>query len=397
MKKGTIVSVVLCCLLVIFHLGCGGGSSNTPKVSKLAKRAFVIVATRSALASDIIDILDASKDQFSASTISLSVSGATLVQPGATNTTLVFGSDGSGLDIVDNTKEALSNSAVITLPGTTESMVETSDAKSIYAAVRSTGQIYTIDVAKASVISTSIAVPSVRRLALSHNNSKLLAFSDNSDSLSVITFSSTSPTGNNSTTSTVSGLDRPSFGVFSSDDSKAYVLNCGPECGGRAAGVAILDVTKDPPTVLSTMPVSAATTALIDSGKLYVAGTMVSASNPTGTGQLTIIDLGSFTPVGNPVQIGSGFHSLLSLASNNKLFVGAQTCTTGCLSIVDLSAGTAVIAADPGDVTGIAPIPGRNVVYVTVGGELRIYDTTTSKPQAKQLDIVGTAAGVVAP
>lgn len=396
MKKGTIVSVVLCCLSVILHVGCGGGSSNTPKVSKLAKRAFVPVVTATALGdSSTIDIIDATKDQFTLFTIPLTVPQATVVRPGASGTTLVFGSN--VLDIVDNTKETVSNSNVITLAGPTESMVETSDAKSIYAAVRSTSQVYTIDVANATVNSTSITVPSVRRVALSHNNSKLLAFSDNADTLNVITFSSTDPAGAHTGPSIVSGLDRPFFGVFSSDDSKAYVLNCGPECGGRAASVAVLDMTQDPPTVISTLPVPAATVALIDSGKLYVAGTAVSAGNSTGIGQLTIIDLGSFTPVGNPIQIGNGFHSLLSLATNNKLFVGARTCTTGCLSIVDLSGSAATIATDPGDVTGIAPIPGRNVVYVTVGGELRIYDTTTSKPQANQLDIVGTAAGVVAP
>ena len=394
MKKGTIVSVVLCCLSVIFYIGCGGGSSNKPKVSKLAKRAFVVVSSPSS--ADVIDILDASKDQFTAFTIALSTLRATLVQPGANNTTLVFGSGDTAIDIVDNTKEAASNSNVIQLAGATESMVETSDAKTIYAAVRSTSQVYIIDVANASVNSTSIAVPSVRRLVLSHNNSKLLAFSDNTDSVNVITFSSSSPSSDH-TMATVSGFDRPFFAVFSSDDSKAYVLNCGPECGGSAASVAMVDMTKDPPQVVSTIPVSASTTALIDSGKLYVAGTMVTSGNPTGTGQLNIIDLGSFTPVGSPVAIGNGFHSLLSLASNNKLFVGARTCATGCLSIVDLSAGTSVLADAPGDVTGIAPIPGRNVVYVTVGGELRIYDTTTSKPQANQLDIVGTAAGVVAP
>jgi hypothetical protein len=64
---------------------------------------------------------------------------------------------------------------------------------------------------------------------------------------------------------------------------------------------------------------------------------------------------------------------------------------------VDLSAGSAVIDSPAGDVTGIASISGRNAVYVTEGGELRIFDSTTSKPQANQLDIVGTAAGVVAP
>jgi hypothetical protein len=391
--------VVLCCLSAILDVGCGGGSSNTPKVSKLAKRAFVAVTSSSS--SDVIDILDASKDQFTAFTIRLATLRTTLLQPGASNTTLVFSSGDNVMSLVDNTKETVqtvSNSTGIALPGATESMVETSDAKTIYAAIRSTSQVSVVDVGS-FVVSTNITVPSVRRLVLSHNNSKLLAFSDNTDSISVLTFPSSSPTGDH-TTATVSSLDRPFFAVFSSDDSKAYILNCGPECGGSAASVAMVDMTQDPPKVVSTIPVSAATTALIDNGKLYVAGTMVSASNPTGTGQLNIIDLGSFAPANpssGPIQIGNGFHSLLTLASNNKLFVGARSCSTGCLSIVDVSAGSAVVDGPAGDVTGIAPISGRNAVYVTEGGELRIFDSTTGKPQANQLDIVGTAAGVVAP
>jgi hypothetical protein len=345
--------------------------------------------------SDIIDIADATKDQFSAFTITLPVSETTLLQPGASNTTLVSGVafPQNAIAIIDNTQETVktaNNLNSIALPGATESMVETSDAKTIYAAVRSTSQVSVVDVASFA-ISTNVTVPSVRRLALAHNNSKVLAFSDNSDSLTVIN------TADNTTT-TVSGFDRPFFAVFSSDDTKAYVLNCGPECGGTKAGVTILDLTQTTLAPGTTLPVPAATTALMDSGKLYVAGSAVSPGNPSGTGQLTIIDLGSFTSVGNPIQIGNGFHSLLSLASNNKLFVGARTCTTKCLSIVDLSGNTATIADASGNVTGIAPIPGRNVVYVTVGADVVIYDTATSKPQATQLgDIVGTTVGVVAP
>jgi hypothetical protein len=38
-----------------------------------------------------------------------------------------------------------------------------------------------------------------------------------------------------------------------------------------------------------------------------------------------------------------------------------------------------VIPPDNGDVTGIAPITARNVVYVCQNGALRVYDTTTDK------------------
>ena len=386
LKKGTTAFIVLCCLSVVFHIGCGGygsgSGSKKPPVSKLAKRAFVTVTNPTTLSNTML-IMDASKDQFTAFSIPLFGSHATLTQPGANNTTLVFSSSENGISIVDNATETVKNANDIQLPGTTESMVETSDGKTIYAAVRSTSQVSVVDVANEKV-SANITVPSVRRVVLSHNNSKLLAFSDNTNSLAVINAA-------DNTVTTVSGFDRPFFAAFSTDDTKAYVLNCGPECGGNTASITMLDMTASTPGAGANLPVSAATTALLDSGNLYVAGT-----DKNGTGHLDTVNLSSFT-VSKSVVIGNGFHSLLTLASNNKLFVGAQSCTTGCLSIVDISAGTAVIDNPAGDVSGIAPISGRNVMYVTEGGELRIFDTTTSKPQANQLDIVGTAAGVVAP
>jgi hypothetical protein len=45
-------------------------------------------------------------------------------------------------------------------------------------------------------------------------------------------------------------------------------------------------------------------------------------------------------------------------------------------------------------VTGIEPIPTRHVVYLAQGGELQIYDTTTDKLQATQLDISGEVIDV---
>jgi hypothetical protein len=52
------------------------------------------------------------------------------------------------------------------------------------------------------------------------------------------------------------------------------------------------------------------------------------------------------------------------------------------------------IALRNGDVTGIEPIPNRNVVYVCEGGKLTIYDTTTHQPQTTQVNIVGQAVDV---
>jgi hypothetical protein len=98
------------------------------------------------------------------------------------------------------------------------------------------------------------------------------------------------------------------------------------------------------------------------------------------------------------VAVSDGFHHLMALGSNSKLFIGSRTCNNsvqGCLSIYDTAAQSAVISQPGGgDVTGIEPISGRNVVYVIEGGELRIYDTTTSQPQATQIDVVGKALDV---
>ena len=102
-------------------------------------------------------------------------------------------------------------------------------------------------------------------------------------------------------------------------------------------------------------------------------------------------------------NISGGFHSLMMLAGG-KVWVGAQNCgaNAGCLSIynttdqsvtVDNPTGT---ASSKGDVTGMYPVGGRNVVYIAEGGELRVYDTGTMveiTPLA--LDVVGQAYGVV--
>jgi len=263
---------------------------------------------------------------------------------------------------------------------TPEDLVIAADGKMGYAAARNANSVTVIDTAKKST--SSITVPLPRRLVLNKAGSRLLVFSDDSNSLRVVDTAMKAATE-------VMGFDRPIYGVFSSDDSKAFILSCGAECGGTAAHVTVLDMSSNTPG--ASVAVTAATVGLLDGQNLYVAGT-----TPVG-GALDVVNTGTLTVSKSGVAISGGFHHAMALASNNKLFVAAVTCTTGtqgCLTIFNTSAQTAVVDTFKGDVTGLQPIANRNVVYVTEGGELRIYDTGTDAEQSKQIDITGKAADV---
>jgi len=217
-------------------------------------------------------------------------------------------------------------------------------------------------------------------------------------------------------TEVVSSLfDHPVFAVGSTDNTTAYVLNCGPECGGTQAGIVTIDLASSAVTCsappCSALPVpSGATVALLNANMLYVAGTVA------GVGGVTPVDLVTST-LSPTIPIADGYHDRIALGANNLLFVGARGCTItitppmGCLTLVSNpnSASQKVTIAppapfkfpapDPGDdVTGIAPIQNRNEVYVIQGGELIIYDTTimARKVQDNPPDIVGQAVDVVA-
>ena len=113
--------------------------------------------------------------------------------------------------------------------------------------------------------------------------------------------------------------------------------------------------------------------------------------------------------VSAPVSITDGRHTKIQTA-NNRLYIGASTCTTvndtatgkvhGCLTIFNTSSSTVTIPEFPPlrpnfDVTGMAPITGRTVIYICDGGELDIIDTNTDALTPNQLDVVGKAVDVV--
>jgi hypothetical protein len=239
-----------------------------------------------------------------------------------------------------------------------------------------------------------------------------LVFSDNSDTVTVIT---TIAIGTSTDPRTyITGFDRPVWGIFI-DNTTAYVLNCGAQCRGKAAGVNVLNLNTS--SIESTTPVSAATYGLLNGSKLYVAGTP--PANPGGTntcagtataatscGRLTVVDTGSMTVTGSAI-ITDGYHDRMQLNQDGQLFIGSQGCSNinisggevrGCLSILNTNSSKVVIPPQNGDVTGIQPITGRPVVYVIQNGLFWIYDTTSDVLQVipgdpnnnnGQVDIVG--------
>ncbi|HEU5234206.1 MAG TPA: hypothetical protein VFU50_15195 [Terriglobales bacterium] len=419
MRRGfTLAAIASIVLLIVSQPGCGGGNSSTTPTSGLEERAFVAVNLTS---TGSILIVDASKDQLSASSIPiqgtqlLSSPPPQIMIPGPNSTTIEYNSGDNNVNMIDNIKETQvtkigsidctsGTACQIQFAGPVDSLAASSDGKFIYAALGSNSEVSIADLTG----STSVAIknipdvpgncqtkgnclPGAHRIVLSHNNNKLLVFNETLNQFEIIN----TP---DSTVQTVTGLDHPIYGVFSADDSKAYILNCGAECGGTQASI----VTVDMSSLGLSQPVNvdAATIGTADTNNLYVAG-----SNPAtpGAGSVTVLPLSSLTG-GKQIKIGDGFHQVIS-SFQGKVIVGARTCTTGCLSIVDPNAGTAIIdtpaAGQPqkGDVLAIAPVAPRKVFYTAEGGELRIYDATTGVEEllntAPMIDIVGKVTSVL--
>jgi hypothetical protein len=371
-------------------------------VSKIAKRAFV-----SNQIFNLVQIVDASKDMLSTFTISTGFGPTVMVESQDKKFTIVFNSAGNTLAEIDNATETVKNS--LNLRDATDSFAISSDDRFIYVAERNTlpsgatltGAVEIFDLTNVSAGSTLVSVPGARGLSLSHNGSTLLVFSDNSDNVSEINTSNTSGGA-----TPIPGFHRPISAVFTSDDSTAYVLNCGAECGGTMAGVASFSVSTQ--SIMATSATFPARTGLLNGGTLYVAGTLPGSP---ASGVMTVVNAGTLGVMTANVAIPDGIHDRIALASNGKLFVGARACSNlinqqGCLAIYDTTTNlpTAVIHPPyvgpsgttlPGDVTGIEPIPGRSVVYVCEGGELNIYDTTTNGlAKSSTIDIVGKAVDV---
>lgn len=237
-------------------------------------------------------------------------------------------------------------------------------------------------------------------------------------------------------------FDRPIKAVFSADGSTAYILNCGPECGGNKAsytpilispmiflnGQAAGTLPSAAAVAAATVPVpGGASNALVDSSTMYVvgqciagenlvddlpacasAGNPASPTNPLFTGMLSVVDLSTNT-VGAANSISDGVPmgpSRMILADDNTLWVGMTKCTNGaraannlpfgCLTMYNTSTqSVTMLESYIGDLTGIAAVTNLHKIYVAQGGQVYIYSTVDGSLRNNQyVTVTGTAMDV---
>ncbi|HKM48442.1 MAG TPA: hypothetical protein VJX69_12690 [Terriglobales bacterium] len=421
MKKALILLLFLLPATLMW-LSCGSSApSGSTQTSGLKYRAFITNNVSSGSGSAGIFIVNAVTDvRPIISPISAGNTPGMMVLTPNRAQTVVFSGNGTQfsdnqLSLVNNAAETVANK--LTLPGITESFVVSPDSSSVYVAVPTApvvGQspgIMVVVALNSGSITGEVEVPSLHYLSMDNSGNRILGFSDNSDAVAVITPSNIGIPGS-SAVSLVSGFDHPVAAFFTSDDTTAYVVNCGAECGGTQASIQTLDLTNNTsgpsgvvctqggnPQCVGTLDLPAASVALVNGSTIYVAGTPVPPQPcPAGTaaqtcGLLTILDLSSLTVTNSGIVITDGYHNRIALGANGQLFIGARTCTEistatetrGCLSIYNTLPATKVGSVPPGgvlippangDVTGIQPIPTRDVVYVVQNFALNIYDDT---------------------
>ncbi|MGZ4819813.1 MAG: YncE family protein, partial [Terriglobales bacterium] len=277
------INLILCTAAIALLLSCANyntpSTTSTGTTSGIKKRAFVSNNFQNQL-----DIVNAANDTVNtvltqnsngtttavlANTIGAGIGPAQVALTADKTLTLVFDQGSNTITVIVNATEAASGQ--IPLPASTESFVVAPDNATVYAAVPNvaltglpSGAVEVLS-ATSLTLTNTIAVPGARRVVLIHNGKQLLVFADGVDQMWVVDTAAKTATA-------VTGFDRPVSGVFSTDDTKAYILNCGPECGGTAAKVTVLDMAANTPG--ASVAVSAATVGFLDSsGNLYVAGT----------------------------------------------------------------------------------------------------------------------------
>lgn len=232
-------------------------------------------------------------------------------------------------------------------------------------------------------------------------------------------------------------FDRPVKAVFSADGSTAYVLSCGPECGGTASSVSLLPVAPlifqlgkgsgllpcnsapcangNAKGMVTIAVPGGASNALVDTAnanQMYVVGQAAQVINGQTLfgGNLTVVNLSNNTAA-SPVAISDGQPGALSRmieADDNTLWIGMTGCTTGvryatnatsgygCLTMYNTSTNT-VTLLEPyiGDATGIAAVTGLHKIYVAEGGQVYIYSTKDGSSIDNQyVTVTGTAYDV---
>lgn len=199
-------------------------------------------------------------------------------------------------------------------------------------------------------------------------------------------------------------FDHPIKAVFSPDGTTAYIIDCGPECGGTTAGLTAIPITASSINTGSTgasgialvaqsniaIP-NGSTNAIFNGNTLYVAGQQYQSSSGLFAGYLTVFNTPANTITGS-YSISDGLHNRMVFADDNTLWIGSSQCNQGvryqqaqsgtaiqfgCITMFNTSSNAATIGPYHGDGTGIAGVESLHKVYTTEGGQIYIYNTTT--------------------
>ncbi len=410
------VLIICAAVAALLLASCGSSSSSssssTPPVSGIKKRVLLTNSLVNPSTTAGLTIVDAKKDTLARS-VSSAEFGKILT---ASGTTVLLNVASNQISIFKNSTEQITSSP--TLITQAFDIALSTDGLTTYAAVRDSGRVEVIGTASGNIVS-NITVPSVTRLFEGPQQHTLLAFADDPQNLVGTTngvsnansFFVINPSNNTVAAVPLPAGSQPYSAVFDpsdANDTTAFILNCGTACGGSAPpSVVRVNFSNLATPVSSTpIPVSAATVGLLNGSSLFVAGT------PAGSAQgtLQVIDTNALT-AGAPIAITNGLHTLMTMTSNNRLYIGASNCTidtatnnqvAGCLTIFNTSTQAVTVPLESSlrqnfNVTGMQPISGRNIIYVCQGGELDFFDITLDavSPSVTQQDVIGNAFGVV--
>ena len=240
-------------------------------------------------------------------------------------------------------------------------------------------------------------------------------------------------------------FDHPIKAVFSSDGGTAYILSCGPECGGTTAAftpvpiapmlfplsqasgllpttAALATATVPIPGGASNALVTTVNISGVTTNVLYVVGQCPELASSFGKcqrtvsnqslfgGNLTVVNLAN-NSITNSTPISDGTPGAMSRmveADDNTLWIAMSGCTTGvryatnpasgygCLTMYDtLHNQVAMIEPYIGNATGVTAVLGLHKIYTAEGGQVYIYSTKDGSSINNQFVVVtGTAYDV---
>jgi hypothetical protein len=432
----------LACFVFIVLAGCGksyyfAGRALPP--SGILNRVLIAVQNPGALTKGSLQIVDAYYDirhSFNDKVASFSIAGysggdpQTIQNMPEEQAGAVYGAGDGSYALLNYASEK--QTITLSLPGASSSVYISRDQRYVFAASQTAHVLTVQDRSSSNAGTYSLNVPNVYRVSINPSGTAALVFVQDSNLVySVYKLQTNQKVPSNAVDCEPQNLpvycvlpvpgtfDRPTKAVFSADGTTAFVLNCGPECGGNQASVSFLPVAGiiiqsgapippgAPTSVTATVPVPGGTTDAIQNGNLlYLAGQQL---QPDGffSGFLSILDTNAKTVTGN-YSISDGTHLKMLFADDNTLWVGSLLCTQGeryhqgattnlgCLTMFNTSTNSVtMIDSYKGDATGIAAVTSLHKVYTAEGGQVYIYNTVDgSSLDNSQVTVVGTAYDV---